>query len=141
MIPLLPPQGSRPTGTSPSVRPSLLDDAFPYCLRSVSLLAYDFSLYFYIFRRLLMSQNRHEVYFNCASFSEKYVQYITNQPRRRRPAPRPTSEDDFLTINEYGPFNMKSSSNVEKFHVHLLALIIKHGNIDLPPRKVDKSEP
>ncbi len=66
-----------------------------------------------------------------------YVRFITNQPKRLSPAPRPTSEDDFLRINEYGPFNLYSSSNVESFHVHLLALIIKHGNTELPPRKKD----
>jgi hypothetical protein len=67
------------------------------------------------------------------------VQYITNQPKRQQPAPLPTTVDDFLIINEYGPFTMLSRGNTSKLHIYLLALIIKHGNIELPMRKM-KSE-
>jgi hypothetical protein len=82
-----------------------------------------------------VAQNRHEAYISCAAFTEKYVQYITNEPRRRAPAPQPAQEDEFMLISEYGPFNMMKRSHVRKLHVLLLALIIKHGKIELPPRR------
>jgi hypothetical protein len=81
-----------------------------------------------------VSQNRPETDISCAEFTETYVQYITNELEQRTPAPRPTHEDEFLLMDEYGAFNMMKRSHVCKLHVHLLALIITRGEIELPPR-------
>jgi hypothetical protein len=51
-----------------------------------------------------------------------------------RESPEPAAHrNENLLINEYGSFNMMKHSHVRKLHVLLLALMIEHGQIELPP--------
>ncbi len=89
----------------------------------------------FLSRRLTVSQNRHQAYINCASFTETYVQYITNKPKRLQPSLRPTTEDGYLIINEYGPFDLPSRDNMRDLYAHQPAPTTKHDNTELPPHK------
>jgi hypothetical protein len=72
-------------------------------------------------RRVLISQDRHEVYITCATYTTEYVRYL------RKQLDHPPAEDLFLTMNEFGPFVLRKESNVRDLGSVLLALTLKWG--------------
>jgi hypothetical protein len=70
---------------------------------------------------VIISQDRHEVYVTCATYTSDYVRYIRNQ------LGRPPDASLFMTMNEFGPFNTERVSNVRDLGAVLLALTLKWG--------------
>ncbi|GKZ31045.1 hypothetical protein AbraIFM66950_011011 [Aspergillus brasiliensis] len=71
-----------------------------------------------MFRRLLWSMNRHQLYIIIAQYDAGYVDYLTN----------PNHDADcesFLTMNQFGPWDIGSSSEVEFFAAILLAVTLQ----------------
>ncbi|PWY65450.1 hypothetical protein BO83DRAFT_440284 [Aspergillus eucalypticola CBS 122712] len=69
------------------------------------------------FRRLLWSMNRHELYIIIAEYIGDYVDYLTN-PRRK------AEGESFMTMNQFGPWDIRSSSQVAEFAAILLAVTL-----------------
>ncbi|KAI1938269.1 hypothetical protein LOZ57_006438 [Ophidiomyces ophidiicola] len=67
------------------------------------------------YRRLMISQDRHEIYVIVATYSQKYVDYITQVT---------TATDDysFMTMTEYGPFVPDKKGHMQRLGSVLLAL-------------------
>ncbi len=73
-------------------------------------------------RRVLVSQDRHEVYVTCATYTSDYVRYLRNQ------LSRPPNANLFMTMNEFGPFVIRRPSNLRDLGAVLLALTLKWGD-------------
>ncbi|OQD67330.1 hypothetical protein PENDEC_c039G03703 [Penicillium decumbens] len=56
--------------------------------------------------RMLISQDRHEIFISIASYSATYMEYLKGTQGEH---------GDFLTVYEYGPWDIRSSSNMEHF--------------------------
>ncbi|MCJ1249917.1 hypothetical protein MMC30_007143 [Trapelia coarctata] len=68
------------------------------------------------FRRLLISQDRHEVYLTVARYNTEYINYITNKE---------DSGKDFLRMTEYGPYSTMERSAVKRLGHILLAFALQ----------------
>ncbi|RAK88496.1 hypothetical protein BO79DRAFT_228545 [Aspergillus costaricaensis CBS 115574] len=70
------------------------------------------------FRRLLWSMNRHELYIIIAEYNGDYVDYLTN--------PRGQAEcESFMTMNQFGPWDIRDSTQVAEFAAILLAVTLQ----------------
>ncbi|KAI1421868.1 hypothetical protein F5Y12DRAFT_664252 [Xylaria sp. FL1777] len=72
--------------------------------------------------RLLISQDKDEIFLTFAEFDASYVDYICHQ--------RPDSSSH-LTMNEYGPFQVSSESAMKQLGQLVLGLVLyycEHGN-------------
>ncbi|PYH64302.1 uncharacterized protein BO88DRAFT_429656 [Aspergillus vadensis CBS 113365] len=72
------------------------------------------------FRRLLWSMNRHELYIIIAEYNGDYVDYLTN-PRREAEC------ESFMTMNQFGPWDIRNSTQVAEFAAILLAVTLQLG--------------
>lgn len=70
--------------------------------------------------RLLVSQDRHQIFVTLAQFDSDYVNYI----RDNVPGDRPTRLS-FLQMKEYGPFGIDSSSHMDALGQLLLAFCLQ----------------
>ncbi|KAL2814678.1 hypothetical protein BDW59DRAFT_177902 [Aspergillus cavernicola] len=70
------------------------------------------------FRRLLISQNRHEIYLIIAEYDAEYVDYITN-PKRDKKC------NSFIKMNEYGPWDISNRNQVESIASIILAVTLQ----------------
>ncbi|KAI9696168.1 MAG: hypothetical protein M1820_008236 [Bogoriella megaspora] len=66
--------------------------------------------------RLLISQDRHEVYLSFAEFDSDYIDYILGQN---------TEKLSFLRIREFGPFEVQTAEHMEKLSRLVLAYMFK----------------
>ncbi|KAF7594891.1 hypothetical protein BBP40_007925 [Aspergillus hancockii] len=73
------------------------------------------------FRRFLLSQNRHEIYLICATYNDDYIDYLTNPQRDSKC-------QSFLKMNEYGPWNIGNSADVEDIASIILAVTLQFGD-------------
>lgn len=64
-------------------------------------------------RRLLISQDRHEIYLSVATFDDEYVKYIQGRPTSKEPS--------LLIMQSYGPFPVADKSEMMQLGVYLLA--------------------
>ena len=72
--------------------------------------------------RLMISQDRHEIYLNFATFDSKYVNYVQNireaptQPKvpglKGKQPEAASPERSFLNITEYGPFDTRNKNHM-----------------------------
>ncbi|KAL8290732.1 hypothetical protein RB597_008807 [Gaeumannomyces tritici] len=70
-------------------------------------------------RRLMISQDRHEIYVTVGTFTPGYVAYITNSPQTK---PRTRSQSlEFLNLTEYGPFSTIKDKHMEVLGRAMLA--------------------
>ncbi|EJT71723.1 hypothetical protein GGTG_10977 [Gaeumannomyces tritici R3-111a-1] len=58
-------------------------------------------------RRLLIAQDRHEVFLTIATFDKAYVEYIRNEPNRNR------SARTFLCLKQCGPFTITKCQDMK----------------------------
>lgn len=71
-------------------------------------------------RRFIISQDRHEVFVTVAEYNQNYLEYLRNT--------EPSSPEDsssFLTMNQYGPWNISSKSSVKEIGTILLATTLR----------------
>ncbi|KAG8406608.1 hypothetical protein J3458_020951 [Metarhizium acridum] len=71
-------------------------------------------------RRLLVSQDRHEIYLNIATFSDDYVDYIRVENLK-------INDNAFLTMQEYGPFTVDKVHRMNQVAKILLGVSIQGG--------------
>lgn len=93
-------------------------------------LYYDHTLTHSSRSRLLIAQDREEVYLIVSSFNADYVKYVHGKA--------PGSES-VLTMREYGPFNITEQGEVKFLGEIVLAYALQglsgktHGIISVPP--------
>lgn len=62
--------------------------------------------------------NRHELYIIVAEYNADYIDYLTNPGR--------ASEcGTFLTMNQFGPWDIRNSSQIAEFAAILLAVTLR----------------
>ncbi|PWY81524.1 hypothetical protein BO94DRAFT_144889 [Aspergillus sclerotioniger CBS 115572] len=71
-----------------------------------------------VFRRLLFSENRHEIYLIIAEYSANYVDQLTNPNHASK-------SKSFLTMNEYGPWDIGVRDDVEDIASVMLAVTLQ----------------
>lgn len=85
-------------------------------------------------RRLLVSQNRHEVYLNIAEYDKGYLDYLRNEHAeadakgKAKVDAKDKAEinaDSFMKIHSFGPWDMYTASHVNNLAHILLAYTIK----------------
>ncbi|KAI0435027.1 hypothetical protein F5Y09DRAFT_158661 [Xylaria sp. FL1042] len=72
-------------------------------------------------RRLLISQDRDEIYLTFAEFDADYVDYVCHKPIDPHEPRRPRS---FLTMTEYGPFDVGNRKAMKKLGELVLGLAL-----------------
>ncbi|KAK2807043.1 hypothetical protein FQN50_005617 [Emmonsiellopsis sp. PD_5] len=73
------------------------------------------------YRRMLLAQDRDEIYLVMAEYNANYIEYLTD--------PESTSNcNPFLTMNEFGPWDISSAKNVAQIAVIILAVTLQLGN-------------
>ncbi|KAH7325713.1 hypothetical protein B0I35DRAFT_474458 [Stachybotrys elegans] len=70
-----------------------------------------------VHRRLMVSQDRHEVYLTVASFDDDYISYIRGHKMT----------NSFLKMQEYGPFDVCNKDHMRYLGRILLAVSIQGG--------------
>lgn len=70
-------------------------------------------------RRLLISQDGHEIYVTIGSYDSDYVKYITDQAL--------SQADSFLVMRSYGPFLVNHKNHMENLGVLLLAVTLRYS--------------
>lgn len=113
------------------------------------------------FQRILLSQDRHQVYLTVATYGSEYVNYLkgTSRESESRPERSPMSKskiksnikfkskfetksetksdrekekakqsERFMTMNEFGPWDISRSSDIEDIASIILALTWKAGS-------------
>ncbi|KAL8346407.1 hypothetical protein RB598_000352 [Gaeumannomyces tritici] len=70
-------------------------------------------------RRVLVSQNRDEIYITIATFDKSYTEYITGA------RPQMSGQTSFLRLVEYGPYLTNNKDQMEKFAVIILAFCLQ----------------
>lgn len=69
----------------------------------------------------MLSQDRHEIYIIIGDYDLDYMDYLTN-PDRSTPC------QSFLTMNEFGPWGISDSGQVEEIASIILAVTLQLGN-------------
>ncbi|KAM3565399.1 hypothetical protein ARSEF4850_001435 [Beauveria asiatica] len=72
------------------------------------------------YRRVLISQNRRDVFITIGSYDETYIDYITNV----------SQTEAFLEMKRYGPFEIVDAADMERLCHFLLALCIQERILD-----------
>ncbi|KAK8140903.1 hypothetical protein G3M48_001453 [Beauveria asiatica] len=72
------------------------------------------------YRRVLISQNRRDVFITIGSYDETYIDYITNV----------SQTEAFLEMKRYGPFEIVDAADMERLCLFLLALCIQGRILD-----------
>ncbi len=75
----------------------------------------------FICSRVLIAQDRHEVYVICATYDADYVRYVKNRRARRGGA------DTFLVMHEFGPYRINRHTHARQLCIILLAIMMKWG--------------
>lgn len=80
------------------------------------------------YSRMLISQDRHEIFITIASYSVAYTQYLRGT-RGQHPA--------YLTLYEYGPWQIKSRSHMAHFGRLIVEFCMaisddERKNLDIP---------
>ncbi|KAL2871167.1 uncharacterized protein BJX67DRAFT_377770 [Aspergillus lucknowensis] len=70
------------------------------------------------FRRLLISQNRHEIYLVIAEYDAEYIDYVTNPNRDQKC-------ESFIQMNEFGPWDISNAKDVEDIASIILAVTLQ----------------
>ncbi|KAL4860657.1 hypothetical protein BDV12DRAFT_181258 [Aspergillus spectabilis] len=70
------------------------------------------------FRRLLLSQNRHEIFLIFAEYDSEYLDYVTNSDRT-------TKCNSFLRMNEFGPWDILDAAHVQAIASIILAVTLQ----------------
>lgn len=68
-------------------------------------------------RRLLISQDRHEVYLTVDEYNAEYIDYITRKEAELGKT--------FLYMTEYGPYNIGDSSEIYRLGRVILAFALQ----------------
>lgn len=68
-------------------------------------------------RRLLISQDRHEIYLTFAEFDATYVDYISHRKTKTREA--------FLEMRPYGPFSIGDKTRMKVLGELVLAFALQ----------------
>ncbi|KAI9373421.1 hypothetical protein BJX61DRAFT_541775 [Aspergillus egyptiacus] len=71
-----------------------------------------------VYRRLLISQNRHEIYLIVAEYDGEYYDYITNS-KREEPC------TSFIWMREFGPWNINNPDDVQNIASIILAVTLQ----------------
>ena len=72
-------------------------------------------------RRLLISQDRHEIFLTMALFNDKYVQYVKNHLADVI-TPDP-DEDEFMVMQTYGPFDVTQKDHMGPLAASILGFV------------------
>jgi len=71
-------------------------------------------------RRLLVSQDRHEIYLTMAKFDSSYVKYLRDGTKEGNP---------FLRMHEFGPFRIEHMGHMKKVGETILAFTLQMSNL------------
>ena len=78
---------------------------------------FDFKSYqLKLLRRLLISQDRHEIYVIVARYGTKYMDYVT---RNADPG------NEFLEMTEYGAYDTRTRDAMEELGILILAFVLQ----------------
>ena len=72
-------------------------------------------------RRILVSQDRDEIYVTFATYDESYIEYILQGEKKVNPLRKAVKnitgdkESSFLTMHEYGPFITNAPNHMRYF--------------------------
>jgi hypothetical protein len=69
-------------------------------------------------RRVIISQDRHEIYVTVGTFDDNYVRYVQDEVEYA---------NSFLRMKEYGPFNVNKPKQMDVLGCILLGLSIQGG--------------
>ncbi|KAL5341041.1 hypothetical protein BJX70DRAFT_359499, partial [Aspergillus crustosus] len=67
-------------------------------------------------RRLLLSQDRHQIFLTVAGFDSSYRDYLVNGT---------IGDDAFLTMHTYGPWNTLVESHMDELAVIVLSIVLR----------------
>ncbi|RAL00034.1 uncharacterized protein BO80DRAFT_446047 [Aspergillus ibericus CBS 121593] len=84
------------------------------------------------FLRLLFSMNRHEIYLIITEYNADYVDYLINPDRN-------SDYQSFLTMNQFGPWDIATTKDVENIGSLILAVTLQFSRglpVGRPPRPV-----
>ncbi|KKZ68153.1 hypothetical protein EMCG_06164 [[Emmonsia] crescens] len=73
-----------------------------------------------IYRRFLVSQNRHEIYLTIAEYDDAYVKYLHNENKDTK---------SMMKMNEFGPWTLSSKSHMRDFAAIMLAFTLQHSEL------------
>lgn len=77
-----------------------------------------------LYRRIIISQDRHEIYITIAEYDGLYIKYLKDEllPGDDRLA--------LMTMNQYGPWLVDSSRDMERLGEIILALALEGGVVE-----------
>lgn len=79
------------------------------------------------YKRLLVSQDRDDIYFTLCTFSNEYVQYITGRMDNRQMAASRGRPEGFLKMQRQGPYNVQNYQKMEMAGKNILAFCMQGG--------------
>ncbi|KIX02801.1 uncharacterized protein Z518_08744 [Rhinocladiella mackenziei CBS 650.93] len=77
------------------------------------------------FTRLLVSQDRDEVYLTLATFGEEYVKYVSGTLNAKAKSSGKSNPGPFLRMNEFGPFLTNMKSHMKCLGYYILAFTLQ----------------
>lgn len=81
-----------------------------------------------LLRRILISQDRDEIFVTIASYSAEYVQFLRGTG---------AAHQDFLTLQEYGPWLIYSRKDMRQFGHIIVAICIAISDEEREDREID----
>ena len=69
-------------------------------------------------RRLIISQDRHEIYLTYATYDAAYVDYVTGRVKD-------PSADTLMVMNEFGPFVISKEKHMTSLAKYVLAFCLE----------------
>ncbi|KAJ3496579.1 hypothetical protein NLG97_g2558 [Lecanicillium saksenae] len=79
------------------------------------------------YSRLLVSQDKHQIYLTVCTFKDTYVQYISGKMSPSEVQLSRKSADGFMTMTREGPYNTYDSDHMNTVRILLLAFSMKCG--------------
>ena len=76
-------------------------------------------------RRLLVSQDRHEVFLTLATFNKDYVEYVLGNLNAEVKSSKGSTSGPFLRMNEVGPFITTNKSHMKCLGYYVLAFTLQ----------------
>ncbi|KIX04749.1 uncharacterized protein Z518_05619 [Rhinocladiella mackenziei CBS 650.93] len=77
------------------------------------------------FTRLLVSQDRHQIFLTFATFDKSYVAYVSGNLKAKVRQSNGSDSNPFLKMNEFGPFDTKSESHMRCLGYYILAFTLQ----------------
>ena len=71
-----------------------------------------------LYRRLIISQDKDDIYMTFAEFDAAYTKYITTG--------QADDDEPFLKMYEFGPYNTNNPRHMRAVAIHTLAFVLDH---------------